>query len=489
MRFFLKPLLRPVVAIGCRTEEDRRRWIAIGAPPDACHAWGNTKYALDGTEAISGSADPRAAFVLVAGSVRPGEEALLEVLSSFEPGRLRLVVVPRHLREMGDWEEACFRRGHRLPSPQSGRDRSRRAPRSAACVLRERGDELPSALLVDRIGVLRVLYAAADAAFVGGTWIPLGGHNLFEPAREGVPVFFGPSISGVRDAADAIETCDGGACVDGPVQLAAEIRDLMGNAERLRSQGRGGPTCCGIAGRRGGPDRCGVARGGSPAAGGRMNARIRSWLERAWAAPRSSAAGSRLLDLASAPLRVGRLLSSPRGAARPDPRGVRRLDLVGRRRQDAAHRRTGAPGGCGRGTSRPSCCAVTGARSARGTRARGSAAGENAARRFGDEACMHARRNGVRVYVSPDRFLGVRCRRGRRGRGSPSSTMGCSTDGWQGTSKSSPFRPAARWRTGDCFPAGRCASDRRRSGGPTSWCSLTRIARLSPRERSLSSGS
>ncbi len=237
MRFLLEPLLRHVAAIGCRTEEDRRRWIAIGAPPEACHAWGNTKYAVDGDGMRRGSVVPGEAFVVVAGSVRPGEEALLEILSSFDAGSLRLVIVPRHAREMGDWEGACFRgriacRRMSLAGidPDGPLDLLRGA-------LRERGGGLPSVLLVDRIGVLRVLYAAADAAFVGGTWIPLGGHNLFEPAREGIPVFFGPSISGVRDAAEAIETRGGGACVDGPLRLAAEIRGLIEHPERLMSRG------------------------------------------------------------------------------------------------------------------------------------------------------------------------------------------------------------------------------------------------------------
>jgi 3-deoxy-D-manno-octulosonic-acid transferase len=231
--FLLRPLLRPVVAIGCRTEEDRRRWIAIGAAPEACHAWGNTKYALGGSGAFGSHPAIRAPFVLVGGSVRAGEEALVRTLSEFAPGRLRLVVVPRHLREMGAWETACFRERiacRRLSHAGIDPDGP---PELLGRALREADGNLPPVLLADRIGVLRAIYGVADAAFVGGTWIPLGGHNLFEPAHDGVPVYFGPSIGGVRDAAEAIEKYGGGACVADPGQLATEIRILMEEPEAL----------------------------------------------------------------------------------------------------------------------------------------------------------------------------------------------------------------------------------------------------------------
>jgi hypothetical protein len=61
----------------------------------------------------------------------------------------------------------------------------------------------PRLLLVDVHGELRSWYRRASAATVGGTWVRIGGHNLFEPLCEGVPVSFGPYVANVRDVAGA----------------------------------------------------------------------------------------------------------------------------------------------------------------------------------------------------------------------------------------------------------------------------------------------
>jgi 3-deoxy-D-manno-octulosonic-acid transferase len=47
--------------------------------------------------------------------------------------------------------------------------------------------------IVEKLGVLETMYRIADAAVIGGTFVDIGGHNVWEPARFGIPVFFGPS--------------------------------------------------------------------------------------------------------------------------------------------------------------------------------------------------------------------------------------------------------------------------------------------------------
>ena len=60
------------------------------------------------------------------------------------------------------------------------------------------------AVLVDRMGVLNTLYAVSDIAFVGGTLVAVGGHNLLEPVWAGIPVLYGPSLDNVRDSSEYI---------------------------------------------------------------------------------------------------------------------------------------------------------------------------------------------------------------------------------------------------------------------------------------------
>ena len=237
LRPLLRPLLRRLQVIGCRTERDRAHWIAIGAPEDRCVVWGNTKYEVAEPARRLPPRRTHERFVLVAGSVRRGEEKILDLLQSIPMDEIRLLVVPRHLRDVPFWENTCLRQQiacRRLSL--AGLD-----PTGSAVpllqVLRQRNAALPAVILVDRVGVLRDCYRLADAAFVGGTWVPIGGHNLFEPAREGVPVLFGPSIGGVRDAAEALKASGGGVEVRDSRELVAVVTRLREAADRQAEMG------------------------------------------------------------------------------------------------------------------------------------------------------------------------------------------------------------------------------------------------------------
>ncbi len=68
-------------------------------------------------------------------------------------------------------------------------------------------------LVLDTMGELGLAFALSRAAFVGGTLVPVGGHNVMEPVLSGVPVCFGPHVANVREAAEALTTSGGGALV------------------------------------------------------------------------------------------------------------------------------------------------------------------------------------------------------------------------------------------------------------------------------------
>lgn len=238
---FLKPLIGSVVSrmqiIGCRTEEDRRRWIDVGAPVDRCFAWGNTKYEVGPYHARPRPAQDGELFLLVAGSVREGEEKILDLSRFFDRSQLRLIIAPRHLNRLVKWEEACLRRllpcrrlSHCGLEPLDDTERIGETLRGA-------DEGLPQVILVDQMGLLVSLYQAADAAFVGGSWAPIGGHNLFEPAREGVPVFFGTSITTVRDVANALMETGGGSLVPDVGTLANEIEQLRSDPHGSKERG------------------------------------------------------------------------------------------------------------------------------------------------------------------------------------------------------------------------------------------------------------
>jgi len=127
-------------------------------------------------------------FVLVAGSTRPGEEAIMAALyvdltSKYK--QLKIVIAPRHLERVE--EIKVLMEAMHIPFSIHG---------SSSGVERM--------IIVDQLGLLSRLYAAADLAFVGGTLVGIGGHNLLEPVWTGTPVLFGPYLSNVKQSAEFI---------------------------------------------------------------------------------------------------------------------------------------------------------------------------------------------------------------------------------------------------------------------------------------------
>ncbi|MDE1924349.1 MAG: glycosyltransferase, partial [Gammaproteobacteria bacterium] len=92
----------------------------------------------------------------------------------------------------------------------------------------------------DSIGELGLFYGAADIAFVGGSLVPVGGHNLLEPAALGVPVLTGPSNDNGREIAAVLSAAGAALIVADAADLAANLVALFGDAARRRRIGEAG---------------------------------------------------------------------------------------------------------------------------------------------------------------------------------------------------------------------------------------------------------
>ena len=196
-----KPLSRRVLGSVDRflvqTDQDRDRIVGIGIDPALVEVAGNLKTEvhlppLDGRDRVSLkkslSLSP-ARKVVLAGSTRKGEEDRL--LKAFAGagragGETALIVAPRHPERAGEVERIA-------------------AALSLACVRRtlvKPGDKW-DVLILDTIGELARFYALCDAAFVGGSLVDWGGHNILEPAFYGKPIFFGPHMRNFAALAEA----------------------------------------------------------------------------------------------------------------------------------------------------------------------------------------------------------------------------------------------------------------------------------------------
>src|SRR6202453_2778660 len=92
-------------------------------------------------------------------------------------------------------------------------------------------------LLVDSIGELAALYALADVAFVGGSLVPRGGHNIIEPAQHGVAIVVGNHTENFRDIVSLFQGRDAVRIV-GPAELPLVLLELLGNDAERRGLGQ-----------------------------------------------------------------------------------------------------------------------------------------------------------------------------------------------------------------------------------------------------------
>lgn len=248
--WFFRPVLNMFSFLGMQSDEDRNRMLAIGGPVERTITVGNLKYdipsgAVGGLEVATikdSFGIPGDALVITAGSTHPGEEELLvaiyrELLSGFS--NLCLVLVPRHPERSGNIEEMLLASGFHT------------VRRSAL----KSGDKCPpgSVLLVDTVGDLMKLYSLSDIAYVGGSLVPNGGHNLLEPASLGIPSIFGPRMENFREVASLVLRYGAGLQVENAEELAERCRLLLKNKERRKEIGANGlrlmNDCGGATGR------------------------------------------------------------------------------------------------------------------------------------------------------------------------------------------------------------------------------------------------
>jgi len=234
LNWLFRHVLQNFTLLCMQSETARERIIAIGAPAERVVVCGNLKFDIpycpvDADEKVAlrrQYAIPEESLVIVAGSTHAGEEEMLvdvyrELLTDFP--QLFMVIAPRHPQrcaEIADFltkSGICYRRFTGL--------------------MINSGEKFCSGelLLVDTVGELMNLYALADVVLVGGSLVPVGGHNLLEPASRGIPVLFGPYMANFREITALVLESRAGIQVDTQEALVDTLRRLVTNpAERTR---------------------------------------------------------------------------------------------------------------------------------------------------------------------------------------------------------------------------------------------------------------
>jgi 3-deoxy-D-manno-octulosonic-acid transferase len=178
------PALNAITKIATQTENDKTRFIAIGAKPETVENLGNIKFDVTIDDEIFKQAQNLKTqfftkrFIFLAASTHDGEEILLldayKNLKKHIP-ELLLAIAPRHPERFATVENLTKTENLKIVT------------RTSTQICENETD----VFLIDTLGELKLFYATADLAFVGGSFVPVGGHNVLEPAAVGVPVLFG----------------------------------------------------------------------------------------------------------------------------------------------------------------------------------------------------------------------------------------------------------------------------------------------------------
>jgi 3-deoxy-D-manno-octulosonic-acid transferase len=237
VRSLLQPVLKQFSALCMQTGQDADRILAIGAPSERVEVTGNLKFDMscDGIGDMSQQVLrdtyklPLAGLVWVAGSTHPGEEeGILETFDAMcEQGvGLSLVLAPRHPERARDVGQLLTTRGLKWVART---DLDRHDGRL------HNGE----VLLVDTVGELLKLYAAADVVFVGGSLVPVGGHNVLEASLLKKPVLFGPHMENFREIARLLSEAGGGKMVK-RTELSGVLGGLLADGQARDAMGRSG---------------------------------------------------------------------------------------------------------------------------------------------------------------------------------------------------------------------------------------------------------
>lgn len=228
LRSFFKPLLSGAALIWAQSHEHESRFANLGIDSKRLKVFGNFKLDVD-LESLKARAialkEELVRFVsfdkpvIVFASTHRGEEALLlPVISSVKSSAL-CIIVPRHPERAGEVAKLFEKEGVDFSLLSSGKPH-------------------PEVLIVDAIGKLLFFYERCLCAFVGGSLVRIGGHNIAEPIAFGKPAIFGPHIFNFRDSANTFLSANAAVMVNDTSELLQAIKGFLNDPESAHKIGR-----------------------------------------------------------------------------------------------------------------------------------------------------------------------------------------------------------------------------------------------------------
>ena len=228
------PMLAELSLVAVQSAAEAERFLALGARPECVEVTGSIKFDLhiepelrQRAEAQREAWQTRQRPVWIAASTHAGEDEIVLAahrrLLQVQPQAL-LILVPRHPERFAGVQQLCLREGFVTCRRSLGE-----APEAATQVL-----------LGDTMGELLFLYALADVAFVGGSLVANGGHNLLEPAALGLPVLSGPHLFNFLEIAALLRSAEALGEVADAQALAATLQRLFAEPRQAAAMASAG---------------------------------------------------------------------------------------------------------------------------------------------------------------------------------------------------------------------------------------------------------
>ena len=230
---FRREVFGLIGSVAAQSQEDARRFIDLGVPPQRVEVTGSIKFDMRIPASVQEQAEVMRRLLgegrptWIAASTHEGEEE--QVLSAHAEVRKRipsalLVLVPRHPERFERVASLVERRGFSMAR------RSRNEPCEA-----ETG-----VFLGDTMGELTLFLGVADVAFIGGSLVKTGGHNMLEAAAQGVPVVFGPHVFNFTAIARLLQEKGAAVMVEDQDGLTRVVADWLGDASERSRIGENG---------------------------------------------------------------------------------------------------------------------------------------------------------------------------------------------------------------------------------------------------------
>jgi len=226
------PMLQKLHCVAAQHCDDGDRFLALGLNETQLSVTGNIKFDVNLDDAIKNKAGELKAQwrgegqrpIFLAASTHRGEDQI--ILDGYEEIRahypdLLLVLVPRHPERFDEVAQLCLARGLKVV-------------RRSEKVIPTLSDQV---LLGDTMGELMLFFGACDLAFVGGSLVPVGGHNLIEPAIWSAPVLSGPHLFNFSEASRLLREAQGMVICEDAEAIAELVVSLLQDKQAAKRMG------------------------------------------------------------------------------------------------------------------------------------------------------------------------------------------------------------------------------------------------------------